>query len=179
VTTLAPVALIAWLVLLGALVLARAELMKRYARNALADEGVWTQLAAHSCRSSSGLGPSLAFMDRTGFLFALAGTVMRSELAPAWYAAHAPAWHAAQKTKCRRRTRRPAVPCLNQAEARRFSAKPLLLEAPHIMAARGAAVPVRRRGESETGETPVLPRNDVAASSAVQVPLRDLDIPER
>jgi hypothetical protein len=76
VTTLAPVALIAWLVLLGALVLAGAELMKRYARNALADEGVWTQLAAHSCQSSSGLGPSLAFMDRAGFLFALTGTVM-------------------------------------------------------------------------------------------------------
>jgi hypothetical protein len=45
----------------------------------------------------------------------------------------------------------------NQAEARRFSAKPLMLEAPHFMAARGASVPVRCRGEMETCEKPVLP----------------------
>jgi hypothetical protein len=40
-----------------------------------------------------------------------------------------------------------AVPCLNQAETRGFSATPLMLEAPHLMPARGAAVPGRRRGE--------------------------------
>jgi hypothetical protein len=39
-TTLAPVALLAWLVLLPVLALAGPELMERYARNALADEGV-------------------------------------------------------------------------------------------------------------------------------------------
>jgi hypothetical protein len=129
-----------------------------------------SQLAAHSCRGSCGLGPSLAFMDRTGFPLRPYGHRHEVELAPAWYAA--------QKSKCRRRTRRPAVACLSRAEAHRFSESCSCWRR-HIQGCSrccGAGQAPRRIGKPVRSRC--CPRNGVGASSAVQVPLRALDIRE-